>query len=86
MPLIFGENAFGVKGIYSSASIQVHHCKTALCSELGQKQDLHSIEIIMMGLSDYPKSWHTNRIHSIHDYSPLSKLELAPFKSYKVSK
>ena len=46
------ENAFGVIGIYSSASMQVHQCKTPLCSELGQKQDLNSIEMIMMGLSD----------------------------------
>ena len=36
----FTENAFGVIGIYSSASMQVHQCKTTLRSELGQKQDL----------------------------------------------
>ena len=38
--LILGGNAFRVTGIYSSAAMQVHQCKTPLCSELGQKQDL----------------------------------------------
>ena len=37
---MLGENAFRVTGIYSSASMQVHQCKTPLCSELGPKQDL----------------------------------------------
>ena len=59
--LILGEDAFGlILGIYSSASLQVHQCKSPLCSKLGQKQDLISIETIMKGLLDYPKIWHTN--------------------------
>ena len=27
-------------GIYSGASMQAHQCKTLMCSDLGQKQDL----------------------------------------------
>ena len=38
--LIPGGNAFRITEIYSSASIQVYQCKTPLCNELGQKQDL----------------------------------------------
>ena len=38
--LMIGGNTFKVTGMYSSASMQVHQCKTPLCSELGQKQDL----------------------------------------------